>query len=84
VAAPAPALPSVLYVGNTDGQGVFLRSQARDGNDTRLTAWTDGTAMTPLETTSVQEASGAATWVRVRDPKGDTGWVRQTYLRPTR
>ncbi|HEY7063281.1 MAG TPA: hypothetical protein VII06_17520 [Chloroflexota bacterium] len=84
-AAPAAAaLPSVLYVGNTDGQGAYLRSQPRDGNNTRVVAWTDGTAMTPLETTSVQEAGGAATWVRVRDPRGDTGWVRQAYLRPAR
>lgn len=83
-AAPTAGLPSVLYVGNTDGQGAFLRSQARDSNDTRMTAWTDGTAMTPLETTTVQEASGPATWVRVRDPKGNTGWIRLTYLRPSR
>jgi hypothetical protein len=83
-AVAAPALPSVLYVGNTDGQGAFLRSQARDGNDTRLTPWTDGTAMTPLETTTVQEAAGPTVWVRVRDPKGDTGWIRQSYLRPSR
>ncbi len=84
-AAPAsPPLPSILYVGNTDGQGAYLRSQPRDGNDTRLTAWTDGTTMTPLETTTVQEAGGPAVWVRVRDPKGETGWIRQAYLRPSR
>jgi hypothetical protein len=83
-AVPAPVLPTVLYVGNTDLQGAFLRSQPRDGNDTRLVPWTDGTAMTPLETTTVQEPSGAAVWVRVRDPKGDTGWMRQAYLRPSR
>jgi hypothetical protein len=79
-----PPLPSVLYVGNSDGQGVYLRSQPRDGNDTRIFAWLDGTAMTPLETTTVQEARGPAVWVYVRDPRGQTGWVRQIYLRPTR
>jgi len=83
-AAPTASLPSVLYVGNTDSQGAYLRSQPRDGNDTRLVAWTDGTAMTPLETRTVQEAGGPAVWVYVRDPKGGTGWMRQAYLRPNR
>jgi hypothetical protein len=83
-APAAPALPSVLYIGNTDGQGAYLRSQPRDGNETRLVAWTDGTAVTPLETTTAQESGGAAVWVRVRDPKGTTGWIRQAYLRPSR
>lgn len=82
--APGPPLPSVLYVGNTDSQGAFIRSQPRDGNDTRLAPWTDGTAMTPLETTTVQESGGPVVWVRVRDPKGNIGWIRQAYLRPSR
>jgi hypothetical protein len=84
-AAPAqPALPSVLYIANTDGLGAYLRSQPRDGTDTRIVAWAEGTAVTPLETTTVQEAGGPAVWVLVRDPRGQTGWVRQAYLRPTR
>ena len=80
----SPSLPSVLYVANTDGQGAYLRTQPRDGNDTRIVAWQEGTPMTPLESTTVAESSGPAVWLRVRDPRGQTGWLRQAYLRPTR
>ena len=63
---------------------VERRRDARDATDNRLNAWVDGTAMTPLETTTVQTAAGSVVWMRVRDPRGDSGWVRQDYLRPTR
>jgi hypothetical protein len=79
-----PALPAVLYVTNTEGLGVYLRSQPRDGTDTRTVAWIEGTAMVPLETTTVTDAAGAAVWVRVRDPQGRSGWVRQAYLAAAR
>jgi hypothetical protein len=83
-AATTAALPSVMYVGNTGGEGAYLRSQPRDGNDTRLVAWMDGTAMVPVETTTVQEARGSATWYYVRDPNGRSGWIRDSYLRAAR
>ncbi|MDO8671699.1 MAG: hypothetical protein Q7O66_09770, partial [Dehalococcoidia bacterium] len=45
--APAtviPATPLTLFVGNTDGAGVFLRGSP-NGNE-RIKAWPEGTAMT--------------------------------------
>src|SRR3954452_20010832 len=84
-AAAAPAnLPAVLYVANTGGQGAYIRTQPRDGADTRIFAWNDGTPLVPLETRSVAEGSVTSTWIRVRDPRGQEGWLRQTYLVPTR
>jgi hypothetical protein len=84
-AAPsATPLPAVLYVANTDGQGVYLRTQPRDDPDTRIVAWREGTPFTPLETTTVQEPGGPALWVRVRDPNGQIGWVRARYLAASR
>ena len=83
VAAPAN-LPAVLYVANTDGQGAYIRTQPRDGADTRIFAWNDGTPLVPLETRSIAEGSVTSTWIRVRDPRGQEGWLRQGYLVPTR
>jgi SH3-like domain-containing protein len=84
-AAAAPAgLPAVLYVANTDGQGAYIRTQPRDGVDTRVFAWNDGTPLVPLELRTVGEGSLSTTWVRVRDPRGQEGWLRQAYLAASR
>jgi hypothetical protein len=83
-AAPRTDLPAALYVANTDGEGAYLRSQPRDGTDTRIIAWREGTPLTPLETTTTTVGGTSSVWVRVRDPNGQTGWVRQNYLSPTR
>lgn len=77
-----PVLPAVLYVANTDGLGAFIRTQPRDTLDTRIFAWKDGTPLVPLEIRSVAEPNGPAVWVRVRDPRGQDGWIRQAYLSP--
>jgi hypothetical protein len=83
-AAAPPNLPTILYVANTGGQGAYIRTQPRDGPDTRIFAWNDGTPLVPLETRSVAEGSVTSTWIRVRDPRGQEGWLRQSYLAPTR
>lgn len=80
-ATPAPASgDTVLYVANTDGLGAYLRSHPRDTNDTRLVAWREGTPMIPLETQTVNGPNGPEVWVRVRDPNGQSGWIKQAYL----
>ncbi len=79
---PSATLPATLYVANTDGVGAFIRSQPSDAVETRIFAWKDGTALVPLETRTVAEPGGSAVWVRVRDPRGQEGWVRQKYLSP--
>ena len=71
---------TVLYVANTDGLGAYLRSHPRDTNDTRLVAWREGTPMIPLETQTVNGPNGPEVWVRVRDPNGQSGWIKQAYL----
>jgi hypothetical protein len=83
-AVAPPSLPAVLYVANTDGQGAYIRTQPRDGVDTRVFAWNDGTPMVPLELRSVGEGAASSTWIRVRDPRGQEGWLRQAYLATTR
>ena len=70
----------VLYVANTGGVGAYLRSHPRDGNDTRLVAWTEGTPMVALETQTVTGPNGPEVWVHVRDPNGQSGWIKQAYL----
>src|SRR5689334_13838190 len=62
-AAATTGLPAVLYVANTDGQGAYIRAQPRDGVDTRIFAWNDGTPMVPLETRSIAEGTVSTTWV---------------------
>jgi hypothetical protein len=76
-AAAAQAAP--LYIANTGGEGAF-RTQPRDAPETRIFAWRDGTPLVPLETRTVPEPNGSAVWVRVRDPRGQEGWIRQAYL----
>lgn len=83
-AAAPPGLPAVLYVANTDGQGAYIRTQPRDSADTRIFAWNEGTPLVPLETRSIAEGSVSTTWVRVRDPRGQEGWLRQAYLAASR
>ncbi|HLI28164.1 MAG TPA: SH3 domain-containing protein [Chloroflexota bacterium] len=79
-ATPAPTSGAVLYIANTDGLGAYLRSHPRDSEDTRLVAWREGTPMIALETQTVTGPNGPEVWVRVRDPNGQSGWIKQAYL----
>lgn len=71
---PTPVL-RLARVGNTDGDGVYIRSSPSDEN--RLLAWPDNTVMVLL---GPRTDAGGRTWVAVRDPRGNNGWVPAEYL----
>jgi SH3-like domain-containing protein len=80
-AAPAaprsPAAADWVAVANTDGDGVFLRRTPR--LDDRLAAWPDDTRLRVIGPDG--EGDGRR-WKRVRDPKGQEGWVPLEYVVP--
>ena len=68
-------LGQTYYVGNTDGDGVYIR---RTPNiEDRITAWPDGTAM--IEISPSVELDNRL-WRHVRDPDGNEGYVPAEYL----
>ncbi|MCC7104604.1 MAG: SH3 domain-containing protein [Chloroflexi bacterium] len=76
IASPSPT-PDLtpLVVGKTDGEGVSIRKSPGTGD--RIRAWPDGTQMTPLGDS--QQADGR-TWLKVRDPDNNEGWVAAEFL----
>lgn len=74
-AAPTPTVPATGRVGNTGGDGVYLRHSPRL-SDTWI-AYRDGTVMT----LTGSEADGDGEhWLQVRDPHGNVGWIPARYL----
>jgi S1-C subfamily serine protease len=76
--ASAPSAEQVrgtVYVTATDGQGVYLR-HTPDMND-RLTAWPDGT---PLDVLGDPTFAQSTSWLPVRAPDGQVGFVPQIYV----
>ncbi len=71
----AEAFGQVYYVGNTDGDGVFIR-RTRDMDD-KIKAWPDGTVM--IEVPGATEVE-TRLWRHVRDPDGNEGYVPAQYL----
>ncbi len=70
---------TTLVVGNTGGDGVWLRRSPAMAD--RLRAWPDGTAMVVVG--EDREAEGRV-WKNVKDPAGNVGWIPAEYLvRPT-
>jgi hypothetical protein len=63
------------YVGNTGGDGVYLRRTPRLNDRTQ--AWADFTALVLLGA----EADGDGQhWLQVRDPKNNVGWVPAQFV----
>ena len=88
-AAPAPAgVPAVtatqatgrvFVVGNTGGDGVYLRRTPRSSDRDR--AYPDGTR---LEQIGEDVRAEGTTWRNVRAPDGRTGWVPAQYTLESR
>jgi hypothetical protein len=78
--APAAApKPTTVYVGNTDGQGVYIRKSPAMAD--RVRAYADGTALTIIG----EDVEGEGqTWHHVRAPDGLEGFVPSMYTIDTR
>lgn len=72
--APASAGAKVFAVGNTDGDGVFLRRTPSLAD--RDTAYPDGTLLTAIGADVTAEGE---IWHHVRAPDGKTGYVPAKY-----
>ncbi|MGE5617877.1 MAG: hypothetical protein ACM3US_01320 [Sphingomonadaceae bacterium] len=72
-----PDTTQFMAVGNTDGQGVYLRRTPR--MDDRLKAWRDGSRMEV--TGGIVEGDGRD-WRKVRAPDGAEGYIPVEYLLP--
>ena len=81
VASPSPPKltppATVIYysVGNTDGDGVYIRRAPR--MEDRIAVWPDGTPMQWLGETVQSEGRN---WEKVKDPAGNVGWVPSEFL----
>lgn len=67
--------PGLFQVGNTDGDGVWLRKTPAMAD--KVTAWPDGTLMIIVGADTQAEGR---TWHNVKDPNGIVGWVPAEYL----
>lgn len=74
---PTPPGQDTLRVGNTDGQGVYIRRTPR--LDDRIRPWRDGTPMVVL---GPPQTANGLTWLRVRAPDGVEGYIPAQYLVP--
>jgi hypothetical protein len=63
-----------VYVGNTDGEGVYIRNSP--SMDDKNKAYADGTALTIIG----DDVSGdGQTWKHVKTPDGTEGYVPSQY-----
>jgi hypothetical protein len=81
-ASPATATPSAsvttVWVGNTDGGGVYLRNSPHDGD--RADVLPDGT---PLTVTGTEQEGDGQRWYPVRTADGTEGYVQVIYTTTT-
>jgi hypothetical protein len=71
---PAAAAAQTVYVGNTDGEGVYLRKTPTMAD--RLQAYADGTA---LQIIGDDVDGDGQHWHHVRAPDGTEGYVPSMY-----
>ncbi|HEY1298820.1 MAG TPA: SH3 domain-containing protein [Chloroflexota bacterium] len=77
VAKPT-APPNTVYVGNTDGEGVFIRKTP--AMDDKVRAYSDGTPLTLIG----EDVDGDGQhWKHVRTPDGLEGYVPSQYTTTT-
>ncbi len=78
-ATPTPARTATVrwLVGQTDGEGVFLRASPHLSD--KLDAWPDDTPMQEIGPPTTGEGLD---WRHVRAPDGSEGWVPARYLVP--
>lgn len=74
---PTAAGTTNLVVGNTGGDGVWLRRSPAMADKVR--AWPDGT---PMQVVGADTAAEGKTWKNVKDPAGNVGWIPAEYLVP--
>ncbi len=74
-ASPTATPQPVVRVGNTGGDGVYLRHTPR--LDDKWFAWRDNT---PLVLTGAEADGDGEHWLQVRDPRGNVGWVPARYV----
>jgi hypothetical protein len=66
-----------MKIANTSGDGVYVRRTPRMAD--RLVAWPDNT---PIEFLGETAEGDGQKWSKVRDPRGNVGWVPSQYLAP--
>ena len=71
---PEPSASDTVYVGNTDGQGVFIRKTPAMAD--RVRAYQEGT---PLTIIGDDEDGDGQHWKHVRTPDGLEGYVPSMY-----
>lgn len=76
-AAGQPAIGAKYKVANTNGDGVYLR-RTPNLND-KIVPWPDNT---PMEYQGEQVDANGTHWARMKDPRGNVGWVPTQYLSP--
>lgn len=74
-ATPTAVTQGFVRVGNTAGDGVYLRRSPR--MDDRLVAWPDNTV---LKIVGEPVNAEGLEWQRVEDPRGNQGWVPSQWL----
>ena len=71
----ATSAPVVAKIGNTGGDGVYLRHTPRMAD--KWVSWPDNTPLALLGGTADGDGQH---WLQVRDPRGDVGWVPAQYV----
>jgi len=74
-ASPAPASQASLRVGNTGGEGVYLRRTPR--MDDKIRPWADNT---PMEVIGPRVEGDGHMWEKVRAPDGTEGYLPAEFL----